>query len=134
MARAPSQRTYEQAMAESEARRSIAEQIGLTVRTLVWAGCVAFIAHCVKESIQALAGRNTETDILVQFLSRAEVSEALAWLLAGGGSLYGYGQNRLKKRTTESLTKRITQLERMVDPSRSTSGLTPRGETRKEDK
>jgi len=40
----------------------------------------------------------------------------------------------LRKRKTEYFQNRIKLLEEEIDPNRSSSGLTPKGETKPEDK
>lgn len=98
-----------------------------------WGGFV-LIARYAYLSVAALAGKETLADIGIQFLSDVRVSEALAWLLATSGVVYGYRQRKLRRDTVERQHGRIEELERRVDPKRSSSRLTPRGETRPEDR
>lgn len=97
-----------------------------------WAA-LGFIAYCAYLSVASLAGRSTNADIVVNVLSDIRISQALAWLLAAGGISYGRVQRRLKKGTVERLQGRIKELETRVDPKRSSSGLTVRGDTNPED-
>lgn len=85
--------------------------------------------HCVL----ALAGKNTAADIGIKFLSDIRISEAAAWLFGAGGVLYGTRERRLRLKVNESLGARVSELEEGIDPARSSSKLTPRGETNPQD-
>ncbi len=111
------------------ASRDIASAVNAGIR---WGG-VVLIARYGYLSIDALAGHQTAANIIVNFLGNFHVSEGLAWLLTAGGATYGLGQNRLRKRIVEHLHGRIRELEERVDPQRSSSNLTPSGDTRPED-
>jgi hypothetical protein len=50
------------------------------------------------------------------------------------GAIYGRSQRKLRQDVIESKSTRIRELEALIDPSRSTSNLTVRGDTRKEDR
>jgi len=97
-----------------------------------WAG-VVLIARYGYLTVHDLAGQATTADIGIKLLTDVKISEALAWLLAGGGILYGRQQRKLRKDTVERLQERNRNLERTIDPKRTSSDLTPRGETRPED-
>lgn len=104
------------------------------VQTGIRWGAAVWIASFAAEAIASLAGLKTEANIVLNFLSSLTVSNALAWSVAGGGVLYGEAQRRLKGRTVERLQSRIEELETMIDPQRSSSSLTKRGETNPKDK
>jgi hypothetical protein len=111
---------------------------GETVTSIVttairWTGAIA-ISWIGYLCIQALSGQQTFADIGVSVLADVRISQALAWLLGGGGVAYGLGQRKLRRDTVERLQGRNQRLERERDPRRSSSQLTPRGETNPEDK
>ncbi len=54
--------------------------------------------------------------------------------MAAGAGVYGWKQRDLRKTTVERLQSRIKELELKLDSKRSSSHLTPRGDTREEDK
>lgn len=97
-----------------------------------WGGVVA-ISYFTYLSITALAGEQTAADIGIKFLADVRVSEALAWVLGGSGVAYGLRQRKLRRDTVERITARVERFEKELDPSRSSSELTTRGETRPED-
>lgn len=102
-------------------------------RGISWVG-VVLVARYAYLAIAALAGQQTAAEIGINFLGEVRVSEALAWLFGAGGVAYGMGQRKVRRDTIERSADRIRSLEQRLDPSRSSSRLTPRGTTRPEDK
>src|SRR5262245_57339945 len=90
-------------------------------------GCIAFCAYQGWKAIDALAGQET----LAQIGLRMDVT--ISYAVAVSGAAYGLWQRKLRRDTVEELQRRNTFLERLIDPKRTTSGLSPRGETRKGD-
>lgn len=98
-----------------------------------WGG-LSWIAYCGYLSIMALAGKFTSAKILVNLLADKNISVTLAWSIGAIGLIYGHIQRVLRKNTVERLQSRIVKLEKICDERRSSSKLTPRGDTRREDK
>ena len=84
--------------------------------------------------MKELAGQNTWAKITVNFLGNIKVSQIIAWIFGGGGIIYGKSQNKLRKDTVEFFAGRTQSLEAQIDPNRSSSNLTQRGDTSPEDK
>jgi hypothetical protein len=101
--------------------------------TLVKWGAIVLMVRYGSIMVEALAGKVTVADIGIKIFTHMSISEALAWALGIGSAGYGVAQNRLRKRTVERLQDRIKKLETGKDPRRTSSRLTPRGETRPED-
>jgi hypothetical protein len=97
-----------------------------------WAGAVA-IAYFGFRGVAALAGQQTAADIGIKFLADVRVSEALAWIFGTSGLAYGWRQRKLRRDTVERIQSRVEKYEKSIDPSRSSSTLTRRGETKPED-
>lgn len=97
-----------------------------------WAGVVG-IAGFTYLSIDSLAGQTTDADIGVTLIGNIKLSEVFAFLFGGGGVFYGLRQRTLRKSTIERLQNRIRKLEESKDPSRTSSGLTQRGDTHPND-
>lgn len=95
---------------------------------------IVFIVRYAYLAIEILSGKSTTADIGINFLANINISVALAWCAALGGIAYGKHQSKLRKDTVERLQDRIQELESDYDQSRSSSNLTPRGETRPEDR
>jgi hypothetical protein len=109
------------------------ENIVSVINNLIrWGGAVA-IAYFAFRSILALAGQHTAADIGIKFLADVRVSEALAWIFGGSGIAYGWRQRKMRRDTVERIQGRVEAYEKVIDPRRSSSSLTKRGETRPED-
>jgi len=112
---------------------NFAEAISGVLQTIArWTGGV-LIAYFGYRTVQALAGQVTLADIGLRFLADVKVSEAVAWLFGGSGLVLAARQRKLRRDTVERLEGRIRELEKASDPRRTSSRLTPRGETRPED-
>jgi hypothetical protein len=93
----------------------------------VWMSYFAYL------SLVALAGQTTFTSIVVDVLGGVKTSTSLGWFVGIAGAVYGFIQRSLRKDVVERLSGRIKQLEQEIDPRRSSSRLTVRGDTRPED-
>ena len=106
----------------------------LIVTSAIRWGAIVLLARYGYLSIEALAGQTTMADIGVGFFGKIEVSIAVSWALAAGGVVYGLKQRKLRRDTVEKLHVRIKSLEISLDRKRSSSELTPRGDTKAEDR
>lgn len=61
-------------------------------------------------------------------------SAKVAWPITVVSMVYAELQRRERQRKTEKLSKRNRELELRLDPMRTSSQLTPTGETREEDR
>lgn len=104
------------------------------VQAIIKYGALVWIAHEAYLSIVILSGKHTFASIGITFLAKVPISVGVAWVLAVFAAGYGLRQNKLRKDTVERLHARIKSLETEIDPGRSSSKLTNRGETRPEDK
>jgi hypothetical protein len=84
--------------------------------------------------VDSLAGKTTFAYFFANFLANIGVQFVAALSVSGLSIAYGVYQKQQKKITTERLHKRIKELEIQINPERSSSGLTPRGETNPADK
>ena len=96
----------------------------------VGAGVLGYFGYL---SVEALAGQTTAANIGIDVLGNLRVSEGLAWLVGASGLAYGAWERKLRKDDIERLAERNRQLEYRIDPGRSSSELTPRGDSRTED-
>ena len=115
----------------------------LIYRTLTslfrWGG-LAVIFYWIYRSVDAVTGQTTYADIDIAFNALANLRSSLALgavavliSLAFLGVWYGILQRNLRRKTVERLQKRVKELEKQMDPNRTSSELTTRGETRPED-
>jgi len=105
---------------------------GVLSLLIKWGGLV-FIAYFAKEAVRALAGEVTSARILLAMLADVTVKETVAYSISALAILYGLRERKLRRDTIEYYSRRVPELERRIDPNRSSSNLTGRGTTRPED-
>jgi hypothetical protein len=108
-------------------------QIAQTARTLIKSAAVVGIAFFGWKSFLALAGEHTAVEIFVKVLGDIKANIWAAYLLGGGGAGYGLLQRRLRHQVNEKLGTRVSELEQAIDKRRTSSRLTPRGQTNPKD-
>ncbi len=128
-------RTKPELNASIELRRI--ETRGIVLAQIVrWVGLIgvtfAFSYFGVFKPVEVLAGQATFATIDLGMLVRFGMGGA-ATVFGGGGLAYGWRQRKLRRDTVQEMGKRIAELEKLVDPNRSSSGLTLRGDTHPRD-
>jgi hypothetical protein len=83
----------------------------------------------IYRTVHDLAGKQSLAGFTLRFFADVRPNEIIAWALALLGWVFGIEAQRLRRNVTERLTFRIQELEQRLDPGRTTSGLTPRGQT-----
>jgi len=112
----------------------VREICGLIRKVTPW-GAVCFMFWCMVLIVRELAGKLTVAQIDVLFRVFAKVgSPVYPWGLTIILMGYGYLQRRERRRKTQSLQKRIVELEQRIDPNRTSSLLEADGTTREEDR
>jgi hypothetical protein len=96
--------------------------------TVRW-GVLGFLGWCVVLCIRALSGQTTVAQFLVTLLGNVTISKWAAYALTGCSVGYGWREHKLRLKVNETLGDRNSKLEKQVDPQRSSSKLTRRGET-----
>lgn len=71
--------------------------------------------------VKELAGRQTMANINVNLLGSMTISEFTGYGVGGAGLAYGLSQRKLRRSTNEKDRKQIAELQRFVDPNRSSS-------------
>jgi hypothetical protein len=105
------------------------DSVTTVVREVVKWAAIVLIVRYGYYAIAVLAGRSTFADIVVRFLANLKVSDGILYLVTGGSICYGVGQRYLRRRHIKRVVPAKNRLERMLDPNRSSSGLTPKGTT-----
>lgn len=81
---------------------------------------------------EALAGKTTFANIGINVLGGLTITNSVSYVFGISGIAYGLRAQRLRGSVTARLTERGRALEERLDPKRTSSGLTPRGQTPKE--
>lgn len=101
---------------------------------LIVAGAVVWIFSDLRDVLVAFAGHETNANVMIKILAQIQADRWAAYILGGGGIGYGMLERRLHRRTIKRLTTRPTELEHRIHAKRTSSGLTPEGRTRREDR
>lgn len=107
----------------------VGSNINALIRAIKWIA----VAYCIYLSIDSLAGKATDANILLKFLADITTERIVTYAVAGGSVWYGLRENRLKKRAIAHLEERARRAELALDERRSSSQLTTRGETNPSD-
>jgi hypothetical protein len=92
-------------------------------------GCLAYCAWLALQGVRALSGKITLANIALNFLGSISTNNAVCYTVTGGAVGWGYLERRLRKAKTETFQGRVRDLEKLIDPKRSSSNLTPQGDT-----
>ena len=95
-----------------------------------WLG-VGYCVHQASLAAQTFAGK--QSNAAFSLLANVTVAWGLNISVSGLSIALYVRERSLHRKTRERLTKRITMLELKVDPKRSSSHLTSKGLTQKED-
>jgi hypothetical protein len=108
----------------------------LTLRTIIRGGCSVVVAYYGFEALKALAGESTRVDVALSLVlsAVAKLEVVILLSLTGVACAWAVVERTLRHRKVERLQGRIRELETRIDPNRSSSGLTPAGRTRPEDR
>jgi hypothetical protein len=119
-------------------RLAFIDEVGRVARILgKWVPLV-FIARYGYLAIASLAGKDTNAEILIgialDLLRKQPVGVGLSWLLATGCAIWAMIERRLRKNFISQTGTVISELEARIDPGRSSSQLTRRGDTSPRDR
>ena len=106
------------------------DAVVMICREIIKWGAIVLLGRYAYLSIAALAGQQTLADIAVRFLGNLTVSNSIAYILAGGGVAYGLGERQLRRRHIKRNVKSKNDLEKILDPKRTSSERTDTGKTR----
>lgn len=107
-------------------------------KTLCMYGWPVACMYFLYKIALVLAGKTTlasfAMSVAVAVLGNDRIVKVV-WIIVTSGSIaYGVGQRRLRRREIKRHTERPRKLETLIDPSRTSSGLTSEGTTRPEDR
>lgn len=99
---------------------------------ITWFGA-GWCAYQARAVLIAYAGKQSIGKLSVSVLANLHVVFVLSITVGGTSVMLYLRERRLHRRTRDRLTDRVSELELKLDPSRTSSLLTPEGLTRKED-
>lgn len=98
-------------------------------RTAMVCGTVAFLGTLLYLVLVSYAGRYTFANVAITVAANFGIDRYFAYGFGIAGIGYGLRERQFRRRNIERLTKRTIDLERTIDPNRTSSGLTPLGTT-----
>lgn len=84
-------------------------------------------------AVKELAGKSTDASFFFQYIFSRDNDYGLPWAVALGCAMWAIFERRFRKQKTAELTARIQELEKRIDPKRTTSGLLASGDTNPRD-
>lgn len=100
---------------------------------LITSGVYVALAYWGYLSIVALAGRTTIVSLLAQFFDVDSVKEITEHALLITFLSYGILERKSKAKLIKKFSERIIELEAVIDPTRTSSGLAENGQTHPKD-
>jgi hypothetical protein len=123
----PTQGTSDRVLlAQLTTRRQIATSF------FMWS-CFAWLGWRLSLFLIALAGTETLADIELAFLANVNVYTVITFTFGLTGVAYGAYERHVRQKQIRRLEGRIRELEKMIDPKRTSSQLTKEGRSRPED-
>jgi len=107
---------------------------GSAFSALCWVIAIICAMSFVRDGIVALAGKSTNADISLHLLAEMHLDRWVAYIFGVGGTGYGIFERKLRQKNIKRLTKKTEELEKRMDPKRTSSQLTEKGKTRRGDK
>jgi hypothetical protein len=98
-------------------------------RVIVQWTTIGFLGFMAYKSIVVLAGVSTTANIAVRLAGNLTVSRGIITLLTCGGWAFGLAQRSLRRKNIERVVPLKNDLEKVIDPNRTSSDLTTRGTT-----
>ncbi len=100
------------------------------VKVAIWGLVLIFWAHYANESIKALSGKVTMAKFAEKLLASVAINQWVAWVIAGLSTSWAILERGQKRKKIAELSGRPIELEKLIDPGRSSSLITPRGTTK----
>lgn len=105
---------------------------GIFNRLIRWGGVTACF-YFLYLMVDSLAGKTTAADIALKAITDVTLDRGVLYLLTGGTTVWAIRERRLRKRNTRHIAAYTKELEKRIDPNRTSSNLTETGDTHPED-
>ena len=112
---------------------AISDLIGKTLSNLIKFGFIGWVAFLYAPVFMAMAGQDTKADFSLSLMANEHFVILLGVVFGAGGIVYGRRQAKLRRDVIERLHPYQLEHEKAQDPDRSSSLLSVRGDTAKED-
>jgi hypothetical protein len=110
------------------------EQFGTALYGLIKWGSIAFIAYQTRMAAVAFAGENTAATLALSIIGDIKTTHGIYITISGLSVVFGLRERHLRRLNSKNMGGHIERLEKLIDPNRTSSGITKSGTTRPEDK
>lgn len=107
--------------------------IGGIFNGLIRWGGIIICFYFLYLMVDSLAGKTTATDIALKAITDLKFDRVVLYLLAGGTTVWAIRERKLRKKNTRHIAAYTKELEKHIDPNRTSSNLTETGDTHPED-
>jgi hypothetical protein len=87
-----------------------------------------------RDVLVAFAGKETAANLVISLIVNLQADRWVAYVVGALGLGYGAVERHVRQRNIRRLTAHTEELEKRLYPGRTSSGLTPKGKTRREDR
>lgn len=94
---------------------------------------LAFAVYCAWQAIDALAGKTTIVNALAAAFLSNDNDYGLPLIVAAVCAAWALLERFLRRKKTEQMQQHVRELEKRLDPKRTSSGLLPTGSHRPEE-
>jgi len=108
--------------------------VNSAIQTTLKLSALVAICAILASALKVMSGKQTLLNVTMLLIANLKMSEKISYILGLGGLLYGYRQRRLRRIVIENMSGHQRKLELLLDPQRTSSGITPKGTTRPDDK
>ncbi len=95
---------------------------------LIGLSIVGAIYFGIYLPIKASAGKTTSIDYLVNFVTDIKAHIWLSWAATAGATTWAVKERKKRLKEREEKDNQIIELQKMIDPNRTSSDLTPAGD------
>src|ERR1700733_2902499 len=100
-----------------------------TARSAIRVAGWVLAAYFAFKALAQFAGESTDLAVSLVLTALVDFKFALSIALTGAACAWAVAERSLRHRKVEQMQGRLKELETTIDPHRSSSGLTPRGQT-----
>jgi hypothetical protein len=94
---------------------------------------VLVVCACFYGCVRELAGKVTWADLRFRVLANLSANRwaalIVSWSLTGGATTWALGERRLRKAHIRRVSSESSEMQKILDPKRRSSGLNLRGDT-----
>jgi hypothetical protein len=95
---------------------------------------VVLLGRYARDVLVVFAGKETAANLALSLIVNLQADRWFAYMVGVAGVGYGVVERQLRRRNIKRLTTHTAELETRLHKVRSSSGLTPEGKTRREDR